>query len=338
MEQESSCRADPGTDPSEEPLAAPRGPDPLVHVGYHKAASTWLQKSVFCASGGVFAPLADLAGSIDLLVRPHALEWSAEPVRARLEQVRARSGSRVPVLSNEEFSGNPHAGGFGSVEIAQRLSEVLPDARILIVVRRQPDAILSTYKQFVRRGGTLSPRQYLEPDASHFRYRRFRTGHWEYDRLVSLYRRLFGEERVRVLPFELLRHDQDAFLAEIARFCGVPGLHASSDEGENRSISALATAVQRRLNTVFLRDDVNPTAPFRCWRLEGWMRSLDRAVLARLSGPADRALAARVARLCAGRFEESNARLAVLAGVDLARLGYALPRSEGTPVAETPRS
>lgn len=325
-------------DPSADPLAGPRDPDPLVHVGYHKAASTWLQKSLFCASGGVFAPLADLAGSIDLLIRPHALEWSAEPVRARVQQVRARSGSRIPVLSNEEFSGNPHAGGFGSVEIAQRLSEVLPDARILIVVRRQPDAILSTYKQFIRRGGTLSPRQYFDPDASHFRFRRFRTGHWEYDRLVALYARLFGGDRVRVLPFEQLRRDRDAFLAEIARFCGIPRLHASSGEGENRSMSALATGVQRRLNRIFLRDDVNPTAPFRCWRLERWMESIDRALLRRLSGPTERALSARVARICEGRFEESNARLAAIAGLDLACFGYALPGATGACATETPRS
>ena len=202
MEREASASADPSLPAGVHPPVGPRGHGPLVHVGYHKAASTWLQESVFCASDGAFAPIADIAASIDLLVRPHALEWSAEPVRTRLDGARAGAGAgaRIPVLSNEEFSGNPHAGGFGSVEIAHRLAEVLPDARILVVVRRQPDAIVSTYKQFIRRGGTLSPRQYFDPDISHFRFRRFRPGHWEYDRLVSLYQRLFGEARVRVLP------------------------------------------------------------------------------------------------------------------------------------------
>ena len=340
MEPEASASADPSLPAGVHPPVGPRGHGPLVHVGYHKAASTWLQESVFCASDGAFAPIADIAASIDLLVRPHALEWSAEPVRTRLDGARAGAGAgaRIPVLSNEEFSGNPHAGGFGSVEIAHRLAEVLPDARILVVVRRQPDAIVSTYKQFIRRGGTLSPRQYFDPDISHFRFRRFRPGHCEYDRLVSLYQRLFGEARVRVLPFELLRSDHDAFLGEIARFCGIPSLRASARRGENPSMSALAAAVQRRLNRIFLRDDVNPTAPFRCWRLEGWMQSVDRTLLRRLAGPAERALSARVAQLCEGRFEESNARLAVIAGLDLSRFGYALPPSGRVPPTDTSRS
>ena len=103
-------------------------------------------------------------------------------------------------------------------------------------------------------------------------------------------------------------------------------------------MSALAAAVQRRLNRIFLRDDVNPTAPFRCWRLEGWMQSVDRTLLRRLAGPAERALSARVAQLCEGRFEESNARLAEMAGLDLPRFGYALPAAGRVPPTDTSRS
>lgn len=298
-----------------------------MHVGYHKAASTWLQRSVFSAPGGACAPILTLDESIDLLVRPHALDWNAEAAKARIdhEVARALAHGKVPVLSNEEFSGNPHAGGFGSVEIAERLARCVPAARILFVVRRQPDAIVSTYKQFVRRGGTLSPRQYCDPDASHFRFRRFRLGHWEYDRLVARYIELFGAARVLVLPLELLREDRDAFLGELGRFCGAgAALGSGGPDGENRAHSALATSVQRRLNRVLLRDDVNPTAPFRFWRLERWMGALDRAVLARLSGAQDRALSASVDALCRGRFEESNARLAAIARFDPARFGYAM--------------
>jgi hypothetical protein len=309
--------------------ARPRDTDraPLVHVGYHKAASTWLQRSVFGAPGGACAPVLTLHESIDLFVRPHALEWNAEAVRVRIDPpiAKALADGQVPVLSNEEFSGNPHAGGFGSVEIAERLARCIPAARILFVVRRQPDAIVSTYKQFVRRGGTLSPRQYFDTDASHFRFRRFRLGHWEYDRLVSRYVELFGASRVLVLPIELLRHDRAEFLDTLGRFCGAgAALQAIGPGSEHRSHSALATSLQRRLNRVLLRDDVNPTAPIRFWRLERWIGALDRVMLARMSGRQDRALAARVEGLCEGRFEESNARLAMLAGCELGRFGYAM--------------
>jgi hypothetical protein len=32
--------------------------DPLVHIGYHKTASTWLQRELFCFDSEFFCPLS----------------------------------------------------------------------------------------------------------------------------------------------------------------------------------------------------------------------------------------------------------------------------------------
>ena len=70
-------------------------------------------------------------------------------------------GSRVPVISYERLSGNPHAGRFDARTIADRIKAAFPKARIFCVIREQNDMILSTYFQYLKIGGTDSVRDYL---------------------------------------------------------------------------------------------------------------------------------------------------------------------------------
>jgi hypothetical protein len=299
----------------------------LVHIGFHKTGTTWLQRTVFPREFGSFDLPWTLRAIGRMFVDPHPLEWETDRVRAELDEglAHARLSGLVPVVSSEELSGNPHSGGSGSVDYARRIACTLPSARILIVVRRQPAVLESVYKQYVKRGGTLSARRYFHPPARWFRYRRFRLANWEYDRLVGLYRELFGADRVLVLPQEMLAADPQAFVREITDFCGARPLANLRVERENIGISALAAALQRRTNRYFHRDDVNESAPFAWPRVAGAWRRLDALFLRRISGPAERRLRREVASLCAGKFEESNARLAAMTGLDLARWGYALP-------------
>ena len=299
----------------------------LVHVGYHKTGTTWLQRTVFPREAGSFDLVWKLREVNRLFVDPHALEFNAAAVRAQMLPgiEGAFGGGLVPAVSSEELSGNPHSGGHGSAEYARRLAEALPGARILIVVRRQPAMRESVYRQYVKRGGTLPANRYFRPPPRWFRYRRFRLANWEYDRLVGLYHGLFGAERVKVLPQELLSADPAAFLREITDFAGARPIASPSVGRENVGLSALSAALQRRTNRWFHRDDVNEGAPLSWPRVAAMWRGLDALVLRSVAGPWERRLRREVGSLCVGRFEESNARLAEMTGLDLARFGYALP-------------
>jgi hypothetical protein len=312
--------------PSPETTDRSFGSGVLVHIGYHKTGTTWLQRTVFPREFGSFDlpwKLREVAG---LFVHPHELEWEPGPVQDALGPgiAAAREAGLVPVVSSEELSGNPHSGGHGSADYAGRLARALPGARVLIVVRRQPAMLESVYKQYVKRGGTQPAGRYFVPPPQWFRYRRCRLANWEYDRLVARYHRLFGADRVKVLPQELLATDSAAFVREITDFCGARPIASLRTERENIGLSALAAALQRRTNRYFHRDDINEGAPFAWPRVAGAWRRLDALFLRRIAGPAERRLRREVAALCAGRYEESNARLAAMTGLDLARWGYAM--------------
>ena len=84
---------------------------------------------------------------------------------------------------------------------------------MLIVIREQRAMILSTYKQYVQVGGAAPLRHFLEPPVGRsLRVPLFDWRYFEYDHLVRHYQRLFGEEHVLTLPFELFVRDGRAFV------------------------------------------------------------------------------------------------------------------------------
>jgi len=133
---------------------------PVVHVGYHKTATTWFQKR--------FYPLVP---SHRFVSRKYVQESLLLPTAYRFDPESARIGLGVkheappPILCEEELSGNPHSGGMRgsfSKDIAEHIRATLPDARIVIFIRNQVDMSAALYRHYVREGGTAAPRRYFK--------------------------------------------------------------------------------------------------------------------------------------------------------------------------------
>lgn len=261
------------------------------------------------------------------VVAPHGLTWDAGPMQAALAAGRAAlEDGEVPVLSSEILSGLPFEGGRDSDIYAERLALIAPGARILISIRSQLKILPSVYMQYVLRGGTLPWARFFE-DRGELGYFGFDPAHFEYDRLVALYQRLFGAGNVHVLTQESLQRDMDGAVARLAAFSGnarFAGLGPGARRPAGVSYPEHAAGVLRRINQV-QASTLNPwpvvalgRTPGGLFRLAG--AAMKRWPLAPLLG-SQRPVTAHVARRFAGTFEASNARLAaLLPGTDLA--GY----------------
>lgn len=305
---------------------------PLVlHVGYHKTATTWLQRRVFdVPESGFTRVLGRNWEARKHLVAPTSLCFDPDEARRQFAPAieQAVAGGFVPVISDERLSGNPHSGGYDSRENAERLARTFPGARVLIVIRRQPDVIFSTYDQYVDEGGACGIRDYLSR-RTRYAMPSFRLEHFEYHRLIAVYAGLFGQERVLVLPYELLREDPVAFLGRIMRFSGnASGYVADAGQRANAGRPALLSAVLRRLNPFLVRDDLNG---YSILAVSGARRRvypvLERCLSilpASLSERVERRIRHEIESVCRGRYGPSNRFTAELTGLDLASVGYDL--------------
>lgn len=295
----------------------------LIHIGYHKTGTTWLQRTLFVPANG-YCQLLDHQQINELLVRPYPLAFDSAEVTARTAAARAAMPEGcVPVLSSEILSGNPFYGGRDCTLCAARLRECFPGARILITIREQIAAIASTYMQYVRRGGTLPPDRFFEPRPEPG-YNGFDPRHFEYDRLVAEYRRLFGGENVLVVTNELLAKSAMAAATQIAEFSSATPPREVNSTRVGVSAPEASAGLLRVMNR--LRSGPTSTATLvDLGRLGLWIHrgsaKLYQLPPLRSHAKARRPVLEAVRARYAGQFADSNRRLTGLIGpmADLSR-------------------
>lgn len=234
-------------------------PPLLLHVGYHKTATTWMQKHLFMPTHG-YRQLMDHQQVFDLIVKPHGLRFDPESARQALNAARATcAAGELPVISSEVLSGHPFQGGHESDVYAERLVQIAPDAKILLSIRNQMSIIPSVYMQYLQRGGTMAYDQFFA-GTNRPGYFRFTPEHFEYDVLVAHYQNLFGAQNVYVLTQESLQTDMDAAARDLAVFAGATaftGLQASARKVHAAGYPQYAAPALRRVNHV-QRSTLNP--------------------------------------------------------------------------------
>ncbi|MEN8159774.1 MAG: sulfotransferase [Myxococcota bacterium] len=301
--------------------------EPVIHIGYHKTGTTWLQRRLFARKDLGYRRIRLQQDGVELY-HVHDFDFDPGHCRAQLTdelEACAREGA-IPVVSMERLSGNPHSGGYDSRTLADRILAVFPDARVLIGIREQRSMILSCYGQYVKAGGPCSLRRYLHAPQDG-RRPGFRFEHLQYDRLIAHYQSALGRERVHVACYERFRDEPDGWLQDVAAFCGGK---APTPEAEavvlNPSLGPVALSVLRWLDPFVHPDSLNGWSPYAIPWLQRPARALASGIDRIAPGALQDAIRRRWQRIIvtdtAGRYEASNRRTAELTGLDLGRWGY----------------
>jgi hypothetical protein len=307
----------------------------LVHIGYHKTGTAWLQNAWWSDPTTGYKWISEHSGKhpVRRIVLERPFEFDAEDIRRKLDKLveRARAKGLLPVVSLERLSGHPFSGGYDSKQNADRLREVVPDAKVLIVIREQKSIIASTYKQYVTAGGIAPLDQFIDPPTTvGARVPPFDFRHFEYDHLIRYYQTLFGKDAVLVLPYDELLRNGRAFIEAIAQFAGKPLpddvlARLPNTPRENPTPSALTIAAIRVLNRFAPPGELNATPLLHSQLALRATKRLNKRHTP-LLGPVDRRMDERLRRKVAdavgNRYAESNRRTAELTGVDLDALGW----------------
>jgi hypothetical protein len=225
----------------------------VLHIGYHKSASTFLQKDIFpqlpvnyVFLSGPQRQMLDMVES-DIEFDANILQkW----VNREIDHSHQANRERVTVISQEELSGHPHGYKIvNPITTAQNLKKAFPNAKILIIIRNQLDYLTSLYSYRVAVKGEeyRSFTQFLSEEE-----KKGIIDHLEYHKLINYYIDLFGRTRVLVLPMEYLIASRDTFFHKLTDFIDVPYVISSEYQPENVSTKLLfALSLWRPVNYVF---------------------------------------------------------------------------------------
>lgn len=305
----------------------------LVHVGLHKTATTFLQQSFFPG----LRETTFVHATHELPARPNPIQrfvWELlfrNPAvldvqahrRAISTFVEAQPGHTI--VSSEALFGWPFENHVNFLSNADLLAQVLPDAKIWLVLRRQDSWLESAYSQVLKQGLSTTPQAF-----SNYRHGTFGDFNWniyngpnldvrdlDWRSYVRHYQRRFPAG-VLVQPFESFVADASGFLGRLCDFAGVETFVPEAQERVNVAFSPVSAATARLVNALPLSVKMQ----FKQWV----PRQLHpAAVLNRVLDPllARRSLMpAELKQAALALHAKANADLAELIGEDLATYGY----------------
>ena len=311
-------------------------PFDILHIGFPKSASTYLQLAVFPSHPEVAFSWRD-HNDLFFQLRNYSIDFDEEEFVKRLRDRPVdprKTKAKVRLFSAESLSGHDY-NGIGARHILDTLARVMPEVRILLVLREQHSYIASAWNAYVQEGGTLGLRGFLTEHASpavSFDIPRGKGGqpgnnniftHLCYADYVKYAQSKFGEDRVKVVFFEDLRTDRDRFFTELFDFLGVDISFRAPDNPENVSFSPPWLHFHRYFNR-FCQTQYNGSGflPYSVYSRSRWLTG----VLSRRFPVGRKPSARDVVPLVPGwareRWQQSNRELGAIVGRDLGSLGY----------------
>ena len=235
----------------------------VFHIGYHKTGTTWLQRYYFPAHPYIHPICKSQQPWNDpllqaLIATPDGKfdpDYCSQLIDEKIRLAGADRDNHLVVVSAERLSGHPYSGGYDSFRIAERIRACWKDAWIFYAIRRQSDVIWSFYKQMVREGLPCSFARLFT--VRHWDTPGFDLSFYEYDVLLRKYQGMFGQERVCVLPYELMCIDIQKFLHLLCAFFGIPDIPVPVTEKANRGLANRGLALFRIINH-FYSSEFNP--------------------------------------------------------------------------------
>lgn len=233
-----------------------------LHIGLHKTATGTLQRQYFpaCAKLRLLTTLVpQMRAFVHYVTRTDPIFFDPSRAVAYLETVME---DRIPnLLSNESFSGPPYAGVIeGGLDhrspILANLKSVFPDAKVILVIRRQDSLAKSFYRQYLKSGGTRRICRFYgleETDRlplmslDRFRY-------YPYIEAVSA----SFPAGVLILTFEEFVREQASFLEKLTNFLQIDAPAIELKKENITTLGPVGMEITRILNHIF-RSLLNPS-------------------------------------------------------------------------------
>lgn len=211
----------------------------LIHIGYPKAASTFLQEW-FRQNPQLKYNHGALAGYYNIY------EVCREATRDDATDYKYFVTSSEAIVSPRETTGIERL-EFGlrdfefksfrasQAKVRDTLKRLFPDGEILLITRGYKGFFYSGYSQYLRAGGIYSWEnfitKFIDQNLDMF------GEVCDYDYIYKIYAEAFGEKNLIVLPYELLRDDKKKFISIIENRLGIS--HFEDTIGRlNESLSA----------------------------------------------------------------------------------------------------
>lgn len=201
----------------------------FIHIGANKAASTTLQRHLFSKSKDLNYLGEDCIDYdknkyvINSLISDDDFHFSLKSAKEIFYKKIKNCDEKTFIFSSEDIMTSRVPS-----QCAERLYKIIPDSSILIIIRNQIDAIASWY---ANHGSYLKnvPRRYWRRYVSFDDWMEYNLEFNKYSPLesflyhkqLSLYKDLFGKNKINILFFEDFIHSKNIFMKQLCSILNI---------------------------------------------------------------------------------------------------------------------
>ncbi len=233
----------------------------VIHIGLHKTASTTLQEFFFPRCQDVNLLLAanrEVRSFLELISKRDSIYFDAGKAKEIISK--HLSGNKINLISSEGLSGRPwtallEKGLDHRSNIIHNIKAVFPEAKIVLIIRRQDKYAISFYREYLKWGGTKPIKKLIDLEDE------FGSSLMPIERFDYLpYARRLNNDfpgKVLILPFELLVENSSEFLSQLTQFIGTKTPPQDLPKNNSTKLADLGFEISRLLNYCF-RSYLNP--------------------------------------------------------------------------------
>lgn len=227
----------------------------ILHGGFHKTGTTFLQESVFCKLSDIIylgKPWKDdkILEIVDYFYTANDIDIDTESIRTRfqlyLEEELKLKNTNILLSSEGLFSGYEWFGRY-YVHMLERIKNLLQPAKLILGIRNQSDYIKSIYKQYVREGGQLSFTEFLHTEE-------VKSGlmpKLKYDLVIETMYDIFGKDQVHIYQQEKLKSNCHEEIKKIIKFIDSDfDVNSVDIDQKHISLTDFKTNIIRHLNSL----------------------------------------------------------------------------------------
>lgn len=181
------------------------------HIGYHRTGTTFLQKHILPQL--VDSALLLLPGRENDHLRRYLIDqkWDKSNDTAPLKKI-LQDSTKTVIFTGEGLSGDLYN---DKLNMPERIYKIFPKAKILITLRSQYSIIPSMYEYvYLKAGGYVSYKKYLQEIIDNDKF--------NYQKIICEYKKVFGDSAVKIMLYEDLKNNQNAFIKNILQFMQLP--------------------------------------------------------------------------------------------------------------------
>ncbi|MCR9287873.1 MAG: sulfotransferase [Bacteroidetes bacterium] len=314
----------------------------VLHIGFHKTGTTFLQKSFFPLHNDILylgrswvdKRLGEFFFDFGFL---NDFEFDEKSMQRRFSEILDDyikeksidcSKKNVLLISHESLHSGSDYFGFCIKRQAYRIKAVFPKANIILGVRNQIKMIESHYTEYIIHGGKMKFDYF-------FRYSyNFNFGlkiKFKYNKVIKEYCRNFGEKKIYVLIFEEVFSDKLNFL-DLCIFLDIHLPEKIGQIGINPRLGKISISIIRTANILLAKDfteqyknrlqNKQSISEDLRWILIGLLKKIHRFKWTHLLNNSSTYISLEEKSKIENYFSRSNKELSKLIGKDLKKFGY----------------